>query len=94
MIDTVCLKMGCQLEYDGLHYWGDLHQHPSGALIFNAVCWDGEAAPQDQCPNVHSLTSGPCTWERRGVFVLCAADCSFNAPLTKHLAEAAHARVW
>jgi len=69
-------------------------EHPSGALIFNAVCWDGEAAPQDQRPNVHSLTSGPCTWERRGVFVLRAADCTFNAPLTKHLAEAAHARVW
>lgn len=90
MSDTICLKTGCQLAYDGGFYWGDLHQHSSGALIFNAVLnGQGEAMRLDDRENAMTLAAAvPDVWERRGVFVLRAARCQFDAALLEHIGVA------
>lgn len=94
MRDTICLVTGLQLEYDGRFFWGDLHKHPSGALIFNAVCKDGEAVSMARRPE--QWRSIACAqigvWERRGVFVLERELCTFNTVLRRYLEESPHAR--
>lgn len=90
MTDTVCLVTGCQLEVAGQFFWGDLHEHPTGAWIFNAVL-DARGEPralEPRGPAWPSLRAGPSTWERRGVFLLSSVDSLPNQVLRRRIAEA------
>ena len=87
--DANCLKTGCDLEFDGAVYHGDLFEFGPYAYLFNAVIDERGEAREIQVrpaiwPTLHVHPQAQ-VFERRGLFIIHASSTTMNQALSDYI---------